>query len=426
VVKGVASVYGGNQNGTAMIDGFYAKGNEITKGKWFTWSWGQGKNPGEIEDDFGGLYADYDFNKEHGWMARDVFGATWGYLVNGAKIEILKNRTAYKSSLMQAEAVIQSLQPKVNLADSYAQCLIGYLVATETGDYTFWIAADDEGEFWLGGAASSKADKRICYTSEYVGAEEWGRRPSQKSAPVRLEKGKAYPIMVLHAEGTGDDHVSVAWTKPGSDKPEVIGGAVLSVTADGKQPGVRQRVWGDVGKIADLLKRPDYPEGRISVDDGALSLNGKDQFVELQKDVADMAECTYTAELKWSGGNDGARVFEFANANGDAMWLSPSEKGKLVFAIRKGKTVEQVSAPALKKGEWASVRVILAGKSATLYVNGKKAAENSKMTLTPDSVRATQCYLGRGLNGGYFNGQIGRFTIHSVALTSTTPVAANP
>ena len=76
--KGFAHVYGGNQSGTAMIDGFYAKGNEITKGKWFTWSWGQGKNPGEIDEDFGGLYADYDFETEHPWMAPDAFGATWG------------------------------------------------------------------------------------------------------------------------------------------------------------------------------------------------------------------------------------------------------------------------------------------------------------------------------------------------------------
>ena len=55
-----------------------------------------------------------------------------------------------------------------------------------------------------------------------------------------------------------------------------------------------------------------------------------------------------------------------------------------------------------------------------LYVNGKKAAENSKMTLSPDSVRATQCYLGRGARRGFFRGMIGRFTVHSVALTERT------
>ena len=79
-IKGVSSVYGGNQRGTAIIDGWYAKGNDINKGKWFTWSWGAGKNPGEEDVDYAGLYADYSFNASHDWMARDDHGLTWGYI----------------------------------------------------------------------------------------------------------------------------------------------------------------------------------------------------------------------------------------------------------------------------------------------------------------------------------------------------------
>jgi hypothetical protein len=258
VVKGVSSVYGGNQSGTAMIDGFYAKGNEITKGKWFTWSWGQGKNPGEVDENFGGLYADYDFNQEHGWMARDAFGATWGYLVNGARV----------------------------------------------------VARSDNGS-------------------------------------------------------NGDA-------------------------------------------------------------DGALLLNGKDQFVELRKDVADMANCTYTAEVMWDGAGEGTRIFEFAAANGDAVCLTPAAAGKMVFAIRKGDLVESVSAPALKKGVWTTVQVMMDGDTASLFVNGAKAGEKTGMKLRPDSIRATHCYLGRGLKGDFFGGSIGRFAVHSVALVDKAPPSPDP
>jgi hypothetical protein len=251
VVKGVASVYGGNQRGSAMIDGYYAKGNEITKGKWFTWSWGQGKNPGEVDEEFGGLYADYDFNEAHGWMARDAFGATWGYLVNGAQV-------------------------------------------------------------------------------------------------------------VEHGDG------------------------------------------------------------------GALSLNGKDQFAELPKDIADMAGCTYTAEVMWDGAGEGVRIFEFAAANGDALCLTPAAAGRMVFSIHKGGVVESVSAPALKKGVWTTVQVMMDGDTASLHVNGVKAGEKTGMTLRPDSIRATSCYLGRGLKGGFFGGLIGRFAVHSVALVDKTPPAPDP
>lgn len=85
VVKGMAVSFGENQ-GSPMIDGMYAKGNKITGGKWFTWSWGVGQNAGEMTNDFGGLYLDMQFNTPHPWMAPDDFGVTWGYLVNGATI----------------------------------------------------------------------------------------------------------------------------------------------------------------------------------------------------------------------------------------------------------------------------------------------------------------------------------------------------
>lgn len=255
VVKGVASVYGGNQSGTAMIDGFYAKGNEITQGKWFTWSWGQGKNPGEVDENFGGLYADYEFNESHDWMARDSFGATWGYLVNRPTIE---------------------------------------------------------------------------------------------------------------------------------------------------------------------------PRSGASPSAGALRLNGRDQFVELPRDIADMRNCTYTAEVFWDGAAAGERIFEFANANGDMLSLTPSTGSKMVCAIRKDGRVETVSAPALPKGVWTTVQVMFDADRATLYVNGTKVAENAKMTLKPDRVRATHCFLGRGLKGDYFSGLIGRFTVHSVALVDQSPPLPDP
>lgn len=251
VVKGNAFVYGGNQSGSAMIDGFYAKANEITGGKWFTWSWGMGKNPGEEEGKFGGLYADYEFNEPHAWMARDSFGATWGYLVNGAKVE----------------------------------------------------------------------------------------------------------------------------------------------------PG--------------------------SADKGVLRLNGTNQFVELPKDLADLAEATYTAEFSWDGNTPGGRIFEFGNVSGDFFCLTPSYKGQLMAALRKGSVLEVLSAPAVPARVWTTVQVMFSGGSASLYVNGK-LAQKKRVTLRPESIEATECYLGRGLKGDYFGGAIGRFTVHSAALVDESAPTPNP
>jgi len=48
------------------------------------------------------------------------------------------------------------------------------------------------------------------------------------------------------------------------------------------------------------------------------------------------------------------------------------------------------------------------------------------MTLRPDSIRATQCYLGRGFKRDWFDGKIDRFTIHSVPLFDSTAPTPNP
>jgi hypothetical protein len=85
VVKGMAASFGENR-GSPMIDGMYAKSNKIAGGQWFTWSWGVGQNAGETTNDFGGLYLDMQFNNAHPWMAADDFGVTWGYLCRGAEI----------------------------------------------------------------------------------------------------------------------------------------------------------------------------------------------------------------------------------------------------------------------------------------------------------------------------------------------------
>lgn len=407
-VKGVAHVYGGNQKGSALIDGFYAKGNEITGGRWFTWSWGQGKNPGESGEDFGGLYADYDFETEHLWMAADAFGATWGYLVGSPRCELCPDKVAKKNTLRQPESVLKTLDREQHDDNNYSELLITYLRPRETGEYTFWIAADDEGELWIDG-------KKICSNPFWAGFRDYGRFPSQKSAPIRLERGKAYALKALHSNAHMGGALSVSWAKAGA-APAPIPADCLSLNADGNKPGVLQRVWGDVRSVADLVSRPDYPEGVLRVGGSALALNGKDQFVELPKDVADFRSCSYSVEFKQTMKNNGSRLFEFSQANGDALWLSPWEDGKLVFGICQGKKTECLTAPGIPLGLWARVQVCLDGKTAALFVNGRKVAENKAATLSPDCVRATRCYLGRGEKGGYFGGLIDRMTIFSRPL----------
>lgn len=414
-VKGNAHVYGGTQSGTAVIDGYYAKGNDITGGKWFTWSWGKGKNPGESNDDFGGLYANYDFSKEHGWMAADDHGATWGYLGNSPRFLFCPDKRVEVRTLSE-EAIQHTLERPPDRETNYAEIMGGYLQPATTGNYTLMIAADDEGALWIGGPGSAKPDRKICSNPFFAPFRDYGRFPSQKSAPILLQKGWRYPILVMHANTNSMGSLSVAWQKPGAPQPEPIPQTCLFTSPTGNTPGVIKRVWTGVGSMEALQKRPDYPAGKTySMGCKALALNGKDQFIELPKDVADFSECAYEVDFKWNGGASGERLFEFANANGDAVFLSPLQDGKTVFTIRKGGTIESITAPPITPNVWTTISVVLKNGRGTLFVNGRKVAQNPSMTLTPGDVRATQCTIGCGLHGGYFGGLIHHVKICSEA-----------
>lgn len=78
-LKGIAAV-GGTVTGSAILEGHYAKTNPITRGAWFTWSWSQGKNPGELDQELGGLQAQYAFENSHLALAWDTHGASHAYL----------------------------------------------------------------------------------------------------------------------------------------------------------------------------------------------------------------------------------------------------------------------------------------------------------------------------------------------------------
>jgi len=238
VLKGVAHA-DGNISGTPMIDGLYRKTGDVDKGKWFQWSWGHGKESGEVDKEFGGLYTKMTFKEPHDWMARDDFGATWGYL---------------------------------------------------------------------------------------VGDPKWKESPKS-----------------------------------------------------------------------------------------ALQFNGRDQFVELPDDVADMRDMSIRLEVnrQQSGGN--TTLLDYSNSEGDHVWLG-MDKGSSVFALHIDGHTQMLKGPALPKGAWTELEVVLSGDIGRLFINGEQVARNPNMSMDPEDVKATECYLARSRQGEYFAGQISKFVIHSAPL----------
>jgi hypothetical protein len=126
---------------------------------------------------------------------------------------------------------LTSFEAPTDWAETYGTRIRGYLIPPTTGDYTFWIASDDESELWLSTDYNSANRSRIASVVGNTGPREWNKYPSQKSTARALNAGVRYYVEALHKEGVGGDNVAVGWAKPGQSTAapsEVIPGSVLA------------------------------------------------------------------------------------------------------------------------------------------------------------------------------------------------------
>lgn len=125
--------------------------------------------------------------------------------------------------------------------DNYGQRIRGFIVPPTTGSYTFSIASDDTSQLKFNSAGPAEAGATVvCSVTSWTNQNEWAKLAGQSSASVNLTAGQPYFFEVLHKEGTGGDHVAVAWTGPGISTPTVVPGSALAlvtpITAITQQP----------------------------------------------------------------------------------------------------------------------------------------------------------------------------------------------
>nr|VFK36468.1 MAG: PA14 domain-containing protein [Candidatus Kentron sp. SD]VFK39096.1 MAG: PA14 domain-containing protein [Candidatus Kentron sp. SD] len=150
--------------------------------------------------------------------------ATWTD-VKGNNVADLTGAATYPG-LPDSTSMLDSFEAKTNAGTNYGQRLHGFLHPYATGEYIFWISSNNDSELWISSDRASENAKKVAYLHGWLGRHQWDRKPSQKSASIRLEAGKSYYIRALHKEGIGEDNLAVAWQGP--DLPrQVIGGRYL-------------------------------------------------------------------------------------------------------------------------------------------------------------------------------------------------------
>jgi len=109
-----------------------------------------------------------------------------------------------------------------SFADNYGTRMRAYLTTPAgsqyTGNYTFYIASDDNSELRLSTNDDPANAVRIAYVTTWTNSREWqnaSNKNTQKSAPIPLVAGRRYYLSALQKDGTGGDNLAVTWVLPG-------------------------------------------------------------------------------------------------------------------------------------------------------------------------------------------------------------------
>ncbi len=173
---------------------------------------------------------------------------------------------------------------------------------------------------------------------------------------------------------------------------------------------------------------------------GFLSFNGSDQYVALDRSVADMRAFTFAAWVKPTGGAANQSVLWLGSSSTKRLYFTPNDGGgHSKFSIVNGGAEQNLTSAALPSGVWSHVAITLDGSTGTLQINGSTAA-SGPITLTPDQLLAANTttglqhnYLARseGTLMPMFQGAIDDVQFFSSALTPeqvasvTTPLAGD-
>ncbi len=126
-----------------------------------------------------------------------------------------------------SEQVLTSFDGGLDHGDNYGSTLRGYLIPPTTGSYTFWISSDDGGELRISPNAAPASAVVRATLANASNQYQWNANASQQSVAIALTVGTPYYIEARHKEGSGADHIAVAWQGPGITQ-RVIGGAYLA------------------------------------------------------------------------------------------------------------------------------------------------------------------------------------------------------
>ena len=146
--------------------------------------------------------------------------------IGGTSISDLTGNANYPNNPNET-GTFSSLQGPENYSDNYGTRVRGYIIPSETGNYTFTVTSDDASELYLSTDKHRKNATLLASVSGWTNVTEFTKYVSQTSSTIYLTAGQRYYVELLHKEGTGGDHFQVYWQTPSNNTRTIIPGANL-------------------------------------------------------------------------------------------------------------------------------------------------------------------------------------------------------
>ena len=185
--------------------------------------------------------------------------------VAGTDLDSLTSLATYPES-PDSMLELSELRGPISRTDNYGTLVRGYIIPPESGQYQFFVSGDDETRFSLSTSENIDTTAVIASVPGYTSEGSYTKYSSQRSSQQELYKGERYYFEILHKEGGGGDHFSVAWEGPGLTR-QIIDGQYLASFSQSIYPDTPEiktayslgyRVGFLDGREA-LTFNPDYP-----------------------------------------------------------------------------------------------------------------------------------------------------------------------
>jgi len=112
-----------------------------------------------------------------------------------------------------ADGTIPTLDDDQNYAAATTRRLRGYIIPPKTGNYYFWLAANNSAELWISNDSQYVNRVRRAIVTANTGKKTWNVSSTQQTPWLYLVAGQKYYFDVMHYTPGGgvDDYVAMGW-----------------------------------------------------------------------------------------------------------------------------------------------------------------------------------------------------------------------